>query len=148
MIRRLLHTGKPTILLWTASLVALSTVADWATGDNISLAALYILPMMLGAVVLRPVEVAIFAVFCSYLRSWFDVPGPPADLALRFVFAALAYFLSGLFVTALLRNQQQAVRHLEQIQMEQGLRHEAEEQLRVLAESSPAAILTTAPIAM
>ena len=53
MIRRLLHTGKPTILLWTASLVALSTVADWATGDNISLAALYILPMMLGAVVLR-----------------------------------------------------------------------------------------------
>jgi len=143
MIRRLLHTGKPTILLWTAGLVTLSTVADWATGDNISLAALYILPMMLGAVVLRPVEVAVFALFCAYLRSWFDVPGPPADLALRFVFAALAYFLSGLFVTALLRNHQQAMQHLEQIQMEQTLRHEAEEQLRVLAESSPAAILTT-----
>jgi two-component system sensor kinase FixL len=98
--------------------------------------------MMLGAVVLRPFEIALVALLCSYLRSWFDVPGSPADLALRFVFAALAYLASGLFVTALLRNREQAIRHLGQIQVEQARRREAEEQLRVLADSSPAAILT------
>jgi PAS domain S-box-containing protein len=62
---------------------------------------------------------------------------------LRFVFAALAYLASGLFITALRRNHAQAVEHLGQIQSEQQRRREAEERLRVLAESSPAAILTT-----
>jgi len=142
VITRLVKAGKTRILLCTAALVLLVTVADWASGNNISLATLYILPMMLGAVVLRPFETAVFAVVCSYLRSWFDVPGPPADLALRFVFAALAYLVSGLFVTALLRNREQALQHLDHIKIEQTLRREAEEQLRVLAESSPAAIVT------
>lgn len=112
------------------------------TGHDISLAAVYILPMMVGAVVLKPWETALFAVACSYLRSWFDVPGTPADLALRFVFAALAYLVSGLFVTALVRNHQQTARHLAEMHTEQARRSEAEEYLRVLAESSPAAIFT------
>src|SRR6266853_666923 len=142
MIARLVKTGKPKILLGTVALVMLVTLADWATGNDVSLAALYILPMMAGAVVLRPVETAVLAVVCSYLRSWFDVPGSPAELALRFVFSAFAYLLSGLFVTALVRNREQAIRHLDHIKIEQALRREAEEQLRVLAESSPAAILT------
>lgn len=66
-------------------------MADWVTGHDISLAAVYILPMMLGAIGLKRWEMAVFALACSYLRSWFHVPGTPADLALRFVFAALAY---------------------------------------------------------
>jgi len=142
MIARLLKAGKTKIILWTAALVVLATLADWASGNNISLAAIYILPMMLGAVVLRPAETAGLALLCSYLRSFFDIPGSTADLVLRFLFAALAYFISGLFVTALLRNRQQALGHLYHIEMEQSLRREAEEQLRALAESSPAAILT------
>ncbi len=142
MIPTLLKAGKPKILACTVVLLAMTTLVDWATGHNVSLAVLYILPMMLGAVVLRPADTFVFAVVCSYLRSWFDVPGSPADLALRFVFAVLAYFVSGLFVTALVRNHEQAVRHFNHIQIEQTLRREAEEQLRVLAESSPAAILT------
>jgi len=117
-------------------------VADWISGNNISLAALYILPMMVGAVVLKPWETALFAVACSYLRSWFDIPGTPADLALRFVFAALAYLASGLFVTALVRNHEQTARHLTEIRTEKARRSEAEEYLRVLAQSSPAAIFT------
>ena len=95
MIPRLLRARKSTILLGTAALVIGTTLADWVTGHNISLAAIYILPMMLGAVVLKPWETALFAVVCSYLRSFFDVPGTPADLALRFIFAALAYLATG-----------------------------------------------------
>jgi len=142
MLLTLLAAGKPKILAMTVSCLVIATALDWATGDNLSLAALYIVPMMLGAIVLRPIETAGFAILCSYLRSWFDVPGSAPDLALRFVFAAFAYFVSGLFVTGLVRNHEQAVRHLNQLQVEQKGRREAEEQLRVLAESSPAAILT------
>ncbi len=142
MIPKLLRAGKLKILTATAVLAISATLLDWVTGNNVSLAALYIVPMMLGAVVLRPIETAAFAIICSYIRSWFDVPGTTADLILRFVFAALAYFVSGLFVTGLVKNHQQATLHLAQIQREQKLRHEVEEQLSLLAESSPAGILT------
>ena len=142
VLARLLKAGRPVIVGLTIVLVVVATVLDWASGNNISLASLYIVPMMIGAIALRPAEIAVLALVCSYLRSWFDTPGSSSDLALRFLFAALAYLASGLFITALLRNHAQAVEHLSQIQSEQQRRREAEEQLRVLAESSPAAILT------
>jgi two-component system sensor kinase FixL len=142
MIALLLRAGKVKILAATAILVALTALVDWAVGRNVSLAVLYILPMMLGAVVLRPLEIAFLALLCSYLRSLFDTPGSPAELALRFVFAVLAYIISGLLVSGLVRNQELVRSHLRGVQLEQKLRHEAQEQLKILAESSPAAILT------
>jgi PAS domain-containing protein len=106
------------------------------------LAALYIVPMMLGAVVLGPVQIAFLAVACSYLRSLFDTSGSPAELTLRFVFAVVAYAVSGLFVSGWVRNHELVRNHLIRMQAEQNRRREAEEQLKVMAESSPAAILT------
>ena len=103
---------------------------------------LYILPMMLGAVMLGPFEIAGLALVCASLRGRFDVPSSQAEAMLRFAFASLAYFASGLFVTALVRNRELVVEHLAKIQREQELRREAEQQLSVLVESSPAAILT------
>lgn len=142
MIPKLLRAGKAKILTWTVALLLATTALDWATGHNVSLAALYILPTMLGAVVLGPFETAVFALVCSFIRSRFDVPGSAAEEIQRFVFAASAYFLSGLFVSGLLRNHHQAVKHFAEIQLEQERRREAEEQLRLLAASSPATILT------
>jgi two-component system, LuxR family, sensor kinase FixL len=142
MIDLLLRAGKFKILVTTAILVVLTNVADWLVGRNVSLAALYIVPMMLGAVVLGPVQIAFLAVMCSYLRSLFDTSGSSAELILRFVFAVAAYFVSGLFVSGWVRNHELVRNHLERMQVEQSLRREAEEQLKVMAESSPAAILT------
>jgi signal transduction histidine kinase len=142
MIALLLRAGKIKILATTAILVALTALIDWAVGRNVSLAALYIVPMMLGAVVLGPAQIAFLAVVCSYLRSLFDTSGSAAELILRFVFAVAAYFVSGLFVSGWVRNHELVRNHLIRMQVEQNLRHEAEEQLKVMAESSPAAILT------
>src|SRR6185369_3202553 len=58
------------------------------------------------------------------------------------VFAALAYIISGLFVSGLVRNHELVRHHLVGVTLEQKRRREAEEQLKILAESSPAAILT------
>ncbi len=142
MIALLLRAGKIKILATTAILVALTALVDWLVGRNVSLALLYIVPMMLGAVVLRPGEIVFLAVLCSFLRACFDTPGSPAELALRFVFAVLAYIVSGLFVSGLVRTHELVRHHLIGVTIEQKRRREAEEQLKILAESSPAAILT------
>ena len=56
--------------------------------------------------------------------------------------AAVGFLVTGLFVRELARNRQLVLGHLQEIQQEVKLRQEAEEQLRVLIETSPAAILT------
>ena len=142
MIGLCLKAGRATVLFLTVVLLALVALADWSVGNSVSLSVLYILPMMLGAVVLRPWETAGLALLCAFLRACFDVPASHAEIVLRFAFASLAYFSSGLFVTALVRNRELVVESLAKVQHEEELRREAEEQLALLVESSPAGILT------
>jgi two-component system, LuxR family, sensor kinase FixL len=142
MIAYCLQAGRTKVLSVAACLVVLIVLADRAVGNSVSLGVLYIFPIVLAAVVLAPLETAALSVFCSLLRAWFDTPGSRAEVVLRFIFATLGYFASGLFVTALVRNRELVVQHLNTVQQEQQLRRSAEEQLKLLVESSPAAILT------
>jgi two-component system sensor kinase FixL len=137
-----LKAGRVKVGAAVAGLLVLIAFADWEVGDRGSLGVLYILPMTIGAVIGGPIETFLLASVCAFLRAWFDIPAPNAEVVLRFAFALLAYFASGLFVIALVRNRRQAVDHLARLQQEQNLRREAEEQLKLLVESSPAAILT------
>lgn len=142
MIAALLSVRKGRLLPLVAALVGLIALADRAVGNRMSLGVLYVMPMMLGSVVLTPVQIVLLSILCSSLRSWFDLPSPYIEMLLRFIFALISYSACGLVVAALVRNRQVAVEHLERIAREQALRREAEEQLKTLAESSPAAILT------
>ena len=144
MIAGFLGADRKKVLAATGAVIAVVATADWYIGNRASLGLFYILPMMLGATVLAPPQIAALAVVCSVLRSAFDLPSPRIEMLLRFVFAALAYAGSGLFVAALMRNRELVVQHLKRVRREQELRQEAEEQLELLVESSPAAILTVA----
>ena len=137
-----LRAGKLRVLGVTAGLMLAIAIADWSVGNTFSLGVLYIIPMMLGAVVLRRAESLVLAILCASLKALFDTPGSHAEVSLRFAFASLAYFCSALFVTALVQNRKLVVEHLGKVEKEQALRHEVEEQLSILVESSPAAILT------
>jgi two-component system sensor kinase FixL len=141
-IAAFLGASRSTILTAAAATVTLIAVMDWHVGNTFSLGLLYIVPMVLAALVLRPGEIAAMALLCAFLRACFDVPSTRLELILRFIFASLSYFISALLVTALVRNRRLVVEHLARVQQEQALRQEAEEQLRLLAESSPAAIVT------
>ena len=141
LIERGANLSRPDILLLSATLLGVAAFADWLVG-HISLGVLYILPMMLAALVLEPLELAALALFCAFVRSRFDYPGAGIELELRFAFAAVSYFTCGLFVAALVSNHRLVKEHLDRIQREQELRKEAEDQLRLLVASSPAAILT------
>ncbi|HLH44497.1 MAG TPA: ATP-binding protein [Bryobacteraceae bacterium] len=138
----LLQARKAKVGIAAVLLVLVVAWSDWRVGHTLSLGVLYILPMMLGALALRPAEIAGLAILCAWLRFLFDVPGERLETILRFVFSSLAYFVSGLFVLVLVRNRDLVIENLARVQKEQALRHEAEEQLRALVESSPAAVLT------
>lgn len=142
MIAFWLKAGKPLILAITAIMIVWIAILDWSVGNSFSLGILYILPMVFAAGILRPWETAVLALLCAFLRSRFDTPGSQTEVYLRFAFASASYFVCGLFVTGLVRNRRLVAEHLARIEQEQQLRREAEEQLRVLVASSPAAILT------
>ena len=142
MLGAILSAGRIQTLAGIAGLAAFIAFADWYVGTEASLGVFYIVPMVLGATVLPWPGLVGLAILCSCLRSWFDVPAPLSEQLLRFAFATLAYIASGLLVAALIRNREMTINHLANIRHEQELRREAEEQLRILAESSPAAILT------
>jgi PAS domain S-box-containing protein len=125
MIAMFLRVGKVKTLAAVCAMVGMIAVSDWYAGNRFSLGLLYMLPMMLAATMLAPWQTAGLAVVCSILRLWFDLPSPPIEVVLRFIFAGLAYTGAGMFVMALIRNR------------------ELEEQLRTLVDSSPAAIITT-----
>lgn len=133
--------SRPAILLLSAAALAVAAIADWLVG-HISLGVLYLLPMMVAALILQPLELAALALFSAFLRSRFDYPGSSIEITLRFAFASVSYFTCGLFVAALVSNRKLVKEHLAKIQREQALRKEAEDQLRLLVASSPAAILT------
>ena len=74
--------------------------------------------------------------FDSY--EWAFPAGIPRDIL---IFAA--FFCMGLFVYEVIRSRQSTLHHTLEIEREVQARSEAEEQLKVLVESSPAAVFTT-----
>jgi len=138
-----LGASRAKVLSATTVLIPVIAAADWSIGNRASLGLLYMLPVMLAATVLPPALIVALAAGCAVLRWMFDVPSPPLEMSLRFIFGVIAYSGCGLFVAALIRNRNLALRHLERVRLEQKLRQDAEEQLALLVESSPAAILTT-----
>src|SRR5487761_143805 len=136
--------GSPRAVLFRASLmIAVVAFADWRVGGDIQLGFLYLFPMLLVGSVLRPWQIAAVAAVCTFLTEVFDSfefngAGLPRDVL---IFAA--FFCAGLFVYEVVRSRQLALQHVQRIEDESQARREAEEQLKVLVESSPAAIFTT-----
>ncbi len=138
---RLLNASRQRIIV--VVLVAIPTIAfiDWRW-LSISLGGLYLFPMLLAATVLRPRAILGLALTCAILRCFFDDSHYAVQYAIRFTTSFATYVLSGLFVVEVMRNRRMALEHLAQITQEQRLRNEAQERLKTLVESSPAAILT------
>jgi PAS domain S-box-containing protein len=125
-------------------MIAVIAFADWRVEGNIPLGFLYLFPMLLVGSVLKRWQIAAVAALCTFLTEmfdsfvWFPAAGVPRDIL---IFAA--FLGMGLFVYELVRSRQAALLHVDQIESEVKARREAEEQLKVLVESSPAAIFTT-----
>jgi len=144
MLFFLLRGSRRAVLLRAGLMIAVIAIADWRIEDNFQLGFLYLFPMLLIGSALTRWQIACVAAGCTILAESFDPyrwsvgAGLPRDILM---FAA--FFGMGLFVYELVRSRQSALQHLQEIEKEAKAREDAEEQLKILVESSPAAILTT-----
>jgi two-component system, LuxR family, sensor kinase FixL len=134
--------SRRAILLRAALLIAAIAVLDWRVVGAIPLGFLYLLPMAMVGSVLETWQIALVAVVCTVLAELFDDLAwiQPAGIS-RDVLYFAAFFGAGIFVREVTRNRRVVEKHVEEIERQSEARREAEEQLRVLVESSPAAIL-------
>ena len=139
----LFRRSKSANLICAGALIALIALVDWRVVGEVPLGFLYLLPMLMVGKVLKPWQTAMAAVLCTYLTEEFDVfawnlrTGLPRD-----VLYFMAFFSIGIFVYQMDRNRQVILGQLHEIEQQSDARREAEEQLMVLVESSPAAIIT------
>jgi two-component system sensor kinase FixL len=143
MLSFLLRGTRTAVLTRAFVMIASIALIDWRFEGNVPLGFLYLFPMLLIGSVLNRWQIAITAGVCTVLTELFDsfefsATGIPRDIL---IFAA--FFCMGLFVYEVVRSRQTALHHTMAIEREVEARSEAEEQLKVLVESSPAAVFTT-----
>jgi PAS domain S-box-containing protein len=132
------------LLISAAGLTCLIAIVDWYIKKFISLGFLYLVPMMLVSGILKRWQIVGASVICAILQELYgDLPFENGIL--RIVFSFIGFAGTGLFMFELLRNRRIVLAHLEEVESQSRQRREAEEQLQLLVDSSPAAILTVGP---
>ncbi len=128
----------------TASALAILSVAvvDWKVAQNLSLGFLYIFPILVLALFIPRGAIVTVAAASAVLRELLSPPPLDAGSPARILMGLVAFGGAGLFVSELARNRRLALEHAAALRQQSELREEVQEQLRVLVESSPAAILT------
>jgi PAS domain S-box-containing protein len=117
--------NRTLILLISAAIILVIALIDWWTKPYVSLGFLYLFPIMLAAGFLPRWAVALLGLVCAVLSALYSL----LEISfIRLAFETLALAGCGLFVGELIRNRRLSL--------------EAQERLRVLVETSPAAIVT------
>jgi signal transduction histidine kinase len=93
-------------------------------------------------VFLSRLQLVAVAAVCAALQERLSPFPWDSEAAARSALVLAAFTGAGLFVGELSRNRRDAIRHGRQLEEQVKLRQQAEEELRVLVESSPAAIVT------
>ena len=118
---------RPSIFVISAVSVFVLAIVDWWTKSYISLGFLYFFPILLVAGLLPRWAIVALAAVCAVLSEVFSSLDP-AGSYIRLTFEMLAFSAAGLLVAEMVRNRR--------------LTLEAQERLRILVETSPAAIVT------
>ncbi len=112
-------------MLWSVGIILAIALADWWTKPFVAFGVLYLFPIMLAAGFLPRWVIVLVGVGCAVLSEIFSSLAPSN---VRLAFETLALAGCGLFVAELVRNRR--------------LTLQAQERLRALVETSPAAIVT------
>lgn len=135
------EANRKRFLITAAILIVAIAVVDWQTKPFISIGFLYLFPILLVAGFLPRWQLTVVALVCAVLQELFSEL-PSNEAFTRLLMASAGFVGTGLFVSEIIRNRQVTLEHLQQLETQIGLRKEIEEQLQVLVESSPVAIVT------
>lgn len=133
--------NRKRFLVAAAVLIVAIAVVDWQTKPFISIGFLYLFPILLVAGFLPRWQTTFVALVCAVLQELFSEL-PSNEAITRLLMASAGFVATGLFVYEITRNRQATLNHLKEVETQIGLRKEVEEQLQVLVESSPVAIVT------
>src|SRR5579863_9771456 len=129
------------VLAISALMIAIIALIDWKVAREMSFGFLYFFPIFLVASCYGQWQIAVAAAICAILREAF---GPYNHIYFlpRLFLAWGSYTAAGWLVHGVLANFQKVREQLVEIQTRDRLLRDSEEQLRVLIETSSAAILT------
>jgi two-component system, LuxR family, sensor kinase FixL len=134
---------RRSVLLRAAASIAAIALLDWRVIAEIPLGFLYLIPMVMVGSVLAPFSIVAIAALCTLLAEIFsDLTWNLRTGTSRDVLYFAAFVGTGLFVREVNNNRKVTLEHIHEIERERDARREAEEQLRILIESSPIAIIT------
>jgi two-component system sensor kinase FixL len=133
--------NRTKLMVVAGLLISAIAVVDWATKPYISLGFLYLFPIMLLGGFLSRSQILGVALVCAVLQEAFSNL-PENEAVVRLLFSSAGFVGTGLFISELIRNRRIAMTHVGELEGQIKLREDAEEQLRSLVESSPAAIVT------
>src|ERR1039457_4339988 len=119
--------SRTTVLVASGTAVLAIAGLDWWTKPYFSLGFLYLFPIMLAAGFLPRWAIVVLGIGCALLSERFSNLDP-SDSTIRLIFETLALCGCGLFTSEVLRNRRLSL--------------SSQERLRVLVETSPAAIVT------
>lgn len=140
----LFKNDRQSVRLRAGIIIVVIALLDWWVVGEIPLGFLYLIPMLVVGVALNPWEISAFASLCTLLAEGFDdLTWSLRTGVSRDVLYFVAFIGAGFYVRSVTLNRQSALKHLHEIEQQSDARREAEEQLSILIESSPAAIVTT-----
>src|SRR5208282_5684740 len=134
-------SNRARLIIVAGLLISAIAVVDWATKPYISLGFLYLFPIMILGGLLSRTQIVGVALVCAVLQEVFSNL-PENEAVIRLLFSSAGFVGTGLFISELIRNRRITMTHVEELEGQIKLREDAEEQLRSLIESSPAAIVT------
>jgi two-component system, LuxR family, sensor kinase FixL len=134
---------KRSVLLRAGVLIAAIALLDWWVVAEVLLGFLYLVPMLMIGSVLNGWQICAVAGLCTFLAETFsDLAWSLRSGISRDVLYFAAFAGAGFFICEVSRNRRVTEEHLHEIERQSDARRDAEEQLRILIESSPVAIIT------
>lgn len=134
---------RRSVLSKAGAIIVAIALLDWFVIAEIPLGFLYLIPMVMVGSVVGRFPIILVAALCTLLAEIFsDLSWNLRTGTSRDVLYFAAFVGTGLFVREVNSNRKVTLEHIHEIERERDARREAEEQLKILIESSPVAILT------
>jgi two-component system, LuxR family, sensor kinase FixL len=131
--------NRTRLLVVALLLITAIAVVDCWIEPYISLGFLYLFPIMIVGGFLSRTRIILIALICAV----FDFRNLPShETLVHLLFNSAGFMGTGLFVSELTHSRRMVLKHMEELGDQIRLRRDAEEQVRILVESSPAAIVT------
>ena len=133
--------NRTRMLAVAAALIVAIGVVDWWATHYISLGFLYLFPIIIVGGFLSRGQIVGVALVCAILQEAFSNL-PESEAVVRLVLSSAGFVGTGLFISEMIRNRRIVLKHVDELEDQVRLREDAEQQLRSLVASSPAAIVT------